>query len=423
MWWRRCNAACGTRARITEGINAYAQPPAPRSQTMTACDFAPAQSVAPPQRRRLLLFSNSVALGGMEAHMLLLARHLDREQFALYAICPAWPPTCLFNQRLAAAVDQFATVTPDRRYGVAKQMVETWRFFRLLRRWRIEVLHMHSTTYQGQWAALLIARLSGVKRIYVTEHLAPDQRLPRCERLVRSLFSRLVTGIVCVSEKNRRAREVHIYTPPQRTLVVANGVDPNDFTPIPVVQQQALRDQYDLPATAQIVGSVVRLAPEKGLDDLLSAFKIIRTSCPQAYLLLVGEGVLRETLAQQAAQLGIAEYVRFTGFQRDPRPFLSLMDVFVLPVPVGSMSIGLLEAMAMERAVVITFGGPGEAVEHGVSGFCAEPRNPAALAQAIETILHDSVLRQRLGAAAQRRVAEAFSAQRVARVLGALYQR
>jgi glycosyltransferase involved in cell wall biosynthesis len=137
---------------------------------------------------------------------------------------------------------------------------------------------------------------------------------------------------------------------------------------------------------------------------------------------MVGDGSLRAALEQQASDLGVREYVHFTGFQSNPRPFLGLMDAFVLPVPVGSMSIGLLEAMAMRRAVVITFGGKGEAVIHGESGFCAEPRNPESIAHFVIQILQNPDLQLRLGETAYQRVEEEFSAQRVAQVLGQLYR-
>jgi len=129
-----------------------------------------------------------------------------------------------------------------------------------------------------------------------------------------------------------------------------------------------------------------------------------------------------EEVEAQAARLGIADSVRFVGFQSDPRPYLALMDAFVLPVPVGPMSIGLLEAMAMRRAVVITFGGEGEAVVHGQSGFCAEPRSPESISRYVTQILQDTSLRDRLGNAAYQRIADTFSAQQVARSLGQLYR-
>ena len=316
-----------------------------------------------------------------------------------------------------------AQITPDRRYGLWRQIVETYRLFRHLRTWRIQVMHMHSTTYRGQVIVLLIARLVGVKRIYVTEHLAPDAHLPLFARLVRDVFSLTVDGVVCVSEKNYLARALHLYTPHARTTVVANGVDVDDFPPIAEDRLDALRTEYDLPSDAQIIGTVVRFEPEKGLDDLLAAFPAIRAACPRAHLLMVGDGSLRQALAQQARDLGVAEYVRFTGFQRNPKPFLGLMDVFVLPVPVGSMSIGLLEAMAMRRAVVITFGGKGEAVIHGESGFCAQPRDPVSITHYVTQILQNPEMQQRFGEAARRRIEDEFSAQRVARVLGDLYQK
>jgi glycosyltransferase involved in cell wall biosynthesis len=177
-----------------------------------------------------------------------------------------------------------------------------------------------------------------------------------------------------------------------------------------------------VPDESPVVGTVVRYEPEKGLPDLLDAFALVLPSIPSARLLMVGDGPLREALGVQARQLGIEGSVHFCGFQTDPRPYLALMDAFVLPVPFGSMSIGLLEAMAMRRAVVITFGGTGEAVVDEVSGFNAEPRNPKSLAACVMKILSDPDRRDALGAAARARVEERFSAQRVARTLGQMYR-
>jgi glycosyltransferase involved in cell wall biosynthesis len=269
----------------------------------------------------------------------------------------------------------------------------------------------------------LAARLAGVRHVYVTEHLAPDQQLPRAERWRRDMFSRMISGIVCVSQKNFQARSTYLYTPPERTIVVNNGVDLDDFPPIPEQTLAQLRTRCQLPGDAQIVGTAVRFEPEKGLNYLIEAMPQIKAACPKAYFLMVGDGSLRDELAAQVAQLGMTDCVRFVGFQSDPRPYLGLMDAFVLPVPVGSMSIGLLEAMAMQRAVVITFGGKGEAVIHGESGFCAEPRNAASIAEFVIQILQKPELKNALGNAARQRVEAEFSAQQVARSLSALYAR
>src|SRR5260221_14122559 len=94
----------------------------------------------------------------------------------------------------------------------------------------------------------------------------------------------------------------------------------------------------------------------------------IKAECPKAHFLLVGDGSLRGELGAHVARLNLTSSVTFAGFQNDPRSYVRAMDAFVLPGPVGSMSIGLLNAMAMKRAVVITFRGVGEAAIHGVIG-------------------------------------------------------
>lgn len=388
-------------------------------ETAIAMRAAPAEATT--IKKRVLLFTNSVAVGGMEEHVELLARHLDRARFEVFSICPEWEATEPFYQSLARESDQIAKVTPDRRHGLLDLPGEYLRLFHLLRTWRIDVMHMHSTTYRGQVGALLAARMAGVKRIYVTEHLAPDSALPWAERMVRAAVSHAVDGIVCVSEKNYQARAERIYTPAERTLVVNNGVDLDDFPPIAAATLAELRARHQIPEGALVLGTVVRFEPEKGLSYLIDALPAIKAACPNAYLLMVGDGSLREALQAQVAQLGLADSVGFVGFQRDPRPYLGLIDVFVLPVPVGSMSIGLLEAMAMRRAVVITFGGEGEAVIHGVSGFCAEPRKPDSIAAYVIRLLQDAALRKSMGEAAYQRIADTFSAQQVARTLGNLY--
>ncbi len=382
-----------------------------------------APSTQAAERLRVLLFVNSVAIGGMEEHVELLARLLDRERFEVFAVAPHWDAIAEFNHSIRDAADHASVVTPDRRHGIRRQTRELWRLYRLIRTWRIQVMHMHSTTYRGQSVAMLAAHLAGVRTVYVTEHLAPDARLPLLERLSRTVFSAVATGIVCVSEKNYRARLNYIYTPADRTIIVPNGVDVRDFPPTPPETLTALRRELLIPADAKIVGTAIRFEPGKGMEYLVNAFPAILKACPQSYLLLVGDGLLRPDLERLTDELGIRDRVRFAGFQSNPRPYLGLMDAFVLPVPVGSMSIGLLEAMAMERAVVITFGGKGEAVVHGESGFCAEPRNPDSIAEYVVKIISDEQVQRAFGAAARERVEAHFSAQQVARVLGALYNR
>lgn len=373
------------------------------------------------RRIRVAIFTNSVAIGGMEKHTELIVRDLDRSEVEVYAICPRWEPIESWAQRFCGLADQAARIAPDRRNGVAMMLRDTYRLWRQLRLWRIDVLHMHQTTYTGGAAATIAARLAGVKVLVRTEHLAPEHPLPRLQRFKADLITRHLNRIVTVSLKNRQSREAHLYTPSTKTTVVNNGIDVAPYVISSLSEQQRLRDHLGIPADVPIVGVVVRFEDEKGLNYLLDAMPDVLKQVPTARLLMVGDGSLRDELEQQASKLGVRDSVVFAGFASDPRPYLSLMNVFVLPVPFGSASIGLLEAMAMWRAVVITFGGDGEPVVDGVTGLYALPRDPCALATAILRILDDTHLERRLGNQARLRVENDFSSKSVARQLMALY--
>jgi glycosyltransferase involved in cell wall biosynthesis len=373
------------------------------------------------ERLRVLLFTNSVQVGGMEEHVELLARHLDRKEFEVFAICPESEALEPFVRSLQAAADHFAQITPDERRGKLRHYAETARLTQQIRRWRIDVVHMHSTTYRGQYHALMAARLGGARAVYVTEHLAPEQLLSLSERAKRDAFTRMVDGLICVSKKNFVARSTYLDTPNEKALVVNNGVDLDDFPKIPPSVLADLRARHELPNDALVVGTVVRFEPGKGLEYLVDAMPSIRAAHPNVHLLMVGDGSLRAELEAHVERLGLKAVTRFVGFQKDPRPYLAVMDAFVLPVPVGSMSIGLLEAMAMARPVVITFGGEGEAVVDGETGFCAEPKSSRSIADSVNKLFADRTLRSTLGSAARQRVAEQFSAQEVARILGQVY--
>ena len=233
----------------------------------------------------------------------------------------------------------------------------------------------------------------------------------------------LVSGLVCVSENNMSSRARFLGVPAGRTHVVNNGIDVALFDEgAAPASAQSLRAELGIEPGAPVVGTAIRFEPGKGVEDLVRSFALVRERHPSAVLLMVGDGSLRPQLEALAYESGVANATRFVGFQSDPRKFILLMDAFVLPVPFGSASIALLEAMAMSRACVITFGGDREAIQHGVSGFCARPHDPRSIAEFVNTLLDDPGRRQEIGRRARVRVERDYCSARVARELEQLYR-
>jgi len=259
----------------------------------------------------VLLYTNTRLIGGMEEHMELIARHLDRRRFEVFSICPALESLAPFHESLIKYSDHFAPITFDYEHPFNFPAL-----VRQIHNWRVDVMHMHNGYYRGQNLSLLAAMVAGVRKVYVTEHLAPEQPEMRHHALMRNLFVRFVSGTICVSEKNHQAREKLLFTPPERTFIVENGVDLDDFAPIPTATLADLRARYSLPADAEIVGTIVRFEPPKGLEYLIDAMVKIRQARPKAYLLMVGDGTIRAELEARCARelaLGLVAL----GFRRD----------------------------------------------------------------------------------------------------------
>jgi glycosyltransferase involved in cell wall biosynthesis len=355
--------------------------------------------------RRVAIVLQSVAVGGMETHAVDLAGEYVRRKLAVMAVVPAGAPFDGLADRFATAGATVERLNTDSRSGRAGQVRGLARLARALRRFRPDVVHVHTGGATGGLAPVAIGRVVTRATVGITEHDVPGESPRRGQRVARQALDRLAHLVVAVSRRNARLRQERLPVRCGSFAVVLNGV------PIPESPDDAVT--VAAPGEGPVIGSLVRLAEGKGLETLIRAFAAVRAE-RNCRLLLVGDGPLREGLEALADELGVGEDVMFAGHQANPVPYLQAMDVFCLAVPAGSMSIALLEAMALGLPPVITFGGPEEAVIDGETGLLAAPENPADLARALRTLVDDGELRRRLGDAAARHVRVNYSVSRVA---------
>ena len=166
-----------------------------------------------------------------------------------------------------------------------------------------------------------------------------------------------------------------------------------------------------------------RIAPAKGVDELLEACAGLAPHHPALRLVLGGTGEL-EWVQRRAAELGIAGRVETPGWLDDDARAAQLARawLFCLPSHAEGLPMSMLEAMAAGVPVVATtVGGIPEAVGDGVEGLLAPPRDAAALALAIGRLLDDGGLRARLACAARGAVERHYATGVVCGRLAALY--
>jgi glycosyltransferase involved in cell wall biosynthesis len=206
---------------------------------------------------------------------------------------------------------------------------------------------------------------------------------------------------------------------PEKVWRIPNSVDTARFRPVSPEEKLALRRKLGLPERACIVIYTGRLVSYKGLPLLLLVWKDVAAQHDNVYLLLVGPGSLdihncEAELRQYIQQEQLENSVRFTGAVRNVEAFLQAADIFAFPTNSEAFGISLVEAMACGLAVVSTaVGGLRDIVRDGQSALVVPPEDGDSLQEALDRLLADAALRQRLGIAARQTVEERYSTETV----------
>jgi glycosyltransferase involved in cell wall biosynthesis len=238
---------------------------------------------------------------------------------------------------------------------------------------------------------------------------------------VDSCLSGRTERVLCCSDELRDSAIRQEKLDPSRVLTIYHGVDVARFSP--PIDRAAYCRELGLDPSRRIVGTIGRPIPEKGQEYLLEAAPAVFAAHPDTQLLVVGEGPLRKSLEQRAADKGIADRVRFVGARADIPEMLGLMDVFVFPSVREGLGIAVLEAMAARVPLVASDIKPiSEMVRHQQNGLLVEAANPEALAKGLIQMLGDEPLRNRLRDTAFAFVNEKFTERRMVQATEAVYR-
>ena len=271
------------------------------------------------------------------------------------------------------------------------------RLSKLIRDLNPDIVHtnsLKSALYGG-----LAARLARKPVVWhVRDRIAPDYLPLAAVYLVRCMARVVPTGLIANSHATlatvRGGRE------PRARLGQAVISSPVVFDSVSVESPLARRVTQGV-----VFGLVGRISPWKGQDVFLRAFALAFAGTDaQARIIgsaMFGEEEYEASLRSLVDDLGISEQVVFRGFRTDVVSELAALDIAVhastLPEPFGQV---VLEAMAIGIPIIASAeGGPSEILTNGVDGVLVQPRDPAALAEAMTALAGDEGLRQSLRAA------------------------
>ncbi len=285
------------------------------------------------------------------------------------------------------------------------------RYVRFLRRRRPRILH--AQLYWANNLSVLAGRLARVPVIVTSRlQLSHYKRGRPLLQWIENLANRYTTAVFANSEAVKADALAHERLNPEIVRIIYNGVLLEAFErPDPA----PLRRELGIEPGRVVVVAVANLHPYKGHDDLLRAAARLAPRRPELLLLLPGRDQgMRAELERLIDELKLGGQVRLLGERSDIPALLALAEIVVHPSHEEGFSNAILEAMAAGRPVIVSnVGGNPEAVIDGETGLLFPARDAAALAEALERLLADRALRQRLGAAARRRVQTEFSMDRL----------
>jgi glycosyltransferase involved in cell wall biosynthesis len=285
------------------------------------------------------------------------------------------------------------------------------RLRKRLRRECPSLAHLH--TGRATWLGGLAARGSGVPAI-TTRRM--DRAVKQNARN-RLIYGKLVRRAVAISSPVR-ACLIEGGVAPERVALIHSSIDPRAV--VPKRARESVRAELGERPDDVVVLTLAALVERKGIDVLVDA---LATLPAHVRAWIAGDGSERASLERRAVERGVAERVRFLGRREDAADLLGACDVFVLPARREGLGVSALEALAAGRAVVASkVGGLAEVVVDGECGLCVPPGDVAALARALEMLVEDRALCERLAAAGPARVASGFLAEQMVASYEKLYR-
>ncbi|BDI28727.1 glycosyl transferase [Capsulimonas corticalis] len=374
-------------------------------------------------KRRVAYMTESFTMGGVEQSTAMLIANLNKDRFEPILICANEPDIAPLVQNVRAmGVNVVQTdLLSVRRSNMSVKNIRA--LSQLLKDLKVDLIHVQVLGGTGARYIALAAKVAHIDAVIITIRGALSGAVGFKERLVTRLIDRTcVTVYTTASEDNRRQQIELVGRDPDQVEVIYNAIDLRRFNP--EIDGAETRRALNFPPSGPLVGTIGRLAEQKGIETFLAMAAHVHAAMPDVSFVIVGEGPKRSEYEGVAKEKGVDGYVRFAGYHSDVDRCLAALDVFALASVFEPFGLVLAEAMAMKKPVVATrVGGIPEVVATGETGFVVPAGDAEAMSIAVQKYLKDPALAREHGEAGRKRVEACFSIPRLMSEMESLYDR
>jgi len=351
-------------------------------------------------RIKILHIINDLGVGGAQRVVAEMLRHIDASKYDSAVLNLNFITDNTVGQELEDGGFRVFNIYPFSKFDVRC----IWWIRDFILQEKIDIVHTHLMV--ASIYGKLAAKLCHVPWVVSTEHNTSSMLTkPWFYRYALRLSYRLNSKVITVSEIIRNLVIQKGNVPPEKVVLIYNGIDLDKFDPEKYyhVENPAVEELFQ---GKPVIGSVGRLDPRKGYRYLIEAFSKVKRVEKDARLLIVGPGN-PENLPVAA---GLKDGITFIPAVDNMPYFLSRIDLFVLPSLEEGLGIAILEALAMRKPVIATaVGGIPEIITNGENGVLVPGGNAAALATAILATWRDPDQRKQFEAAGRDLVIKKFN--------------
>ncbi len=382
------------------------------------------------QRIRCIHVITRLILGGAQENTLFTVEGLDRlprYRTSLVTGPALGPEGELVERARAHNVDLVILPSLVRNVSPWNDLAAYRDLLRLFRAERPDIVHTHSS--KAGILARLAARRARVPVIIHTVHgpafyagqgWFANTLYRRLERNAAHCTSRIISVADAMTDQYVAAG----VAPREKFITIYSGMEVEPFLRDDGARER-VRRELDLPSDALVIGKVARLFHLKGHEDLLRAFAQLSGRFPKAWLLFIGDGILRDPLKELAQQLGVGERLRFAGLVRPERvpDMIKAMDLLVH----ASLREGLARVLPqalLSGCPVVSYDvdGAREVIRNGETGFLVPARSVEGLHQAMEQALSDLPRARSMALRGRALFTEQFRAETMVRRIAEVYE-
>jgi glycosyltransferase involved in cell wall biosynthesis len=370
----------------------------------------------PAKKIRVLETIRQGQIGGGETHLLDLVDNLDKNIFDPVVLSFTDGPMVERLKHMGIPTHIIHTTKPFdfTKWGKVKKLIEAEK---------IELVHAHGTRAHSNvsWAA----RKLNLPVVYTVHgwsfHDNQSFPLKKLRVLGEQYLTRKASVNISVSQSVHETGKK--YFSGYQSVIIPNGINQQKFNT--ARQLKDIRSELGIPKEAILVLFLARFTVQKQPLTMINAFRKAAAQNKQLCLLMVGDGELKSQADALVAQSGLGERIFMQLFRQDVPDILAAADIYVLPSLWEGLPLGLLEAMAMGKAVIASKAdGTREVIRHNANGIMVNVDNlEEEVSNSLLQLAADPTLRRQLGEQASATITSTYSAGRMTRQVEEIYKK